>query len=187
MAYAKFTLNRDKLAAAVIYLAERSVEDRNFGEAKLVKLLYSSDCASFFQRWEPITGATYLHLAEGPCPQGWDYERQRLIDVGAIREVIAKDADGGCLKRIAPGEMSKPAILTDAELGLIAEQQEQYADCTAGDIDEYIRRATSWADTKRGEEMPYEWSMFSRPALTADTMERGRKIVAEYVKQRELL
>ena len=44
-----FDLRLDKLTEAVVYLVNRSQNDPNFGETKLVKLLYYADCAAYLQ------------------------------------------------------------------------------------------------------------------------------------------
>ncbi len=182
MEYAKFQLCPEKLDEAVIYLAERSADDPNFGEAKLLKLLYYSDCASFFRCWEPITGATYIHLAGGPCPQGWESAKRQLLDKGAISEANAVMPDGNHRPRIVAKRAAKPEILTGAERAFIDQQQQGFANCAASDIDEHIRRVTGWEMTKVGEEMPYELSMFSQPVPTDDVIERGNRIIADFIK-----
>ena len=182
MEYQRFTLNPEKLDEAVIYLAERSANDPDFDAAKLVKLLYCADCASFFRRWQPITGATYIHLASGPCPQGWETTRHRLLREGIIQEVPADVTGDGHRKRIVARRKANSAILTDAERAFIDDQRREFAGCAASDIDEYIHRITGWEMTQVGEEIPYELSIFRRPVLTADTIERGRRIAAEHIK-----
>ena len=68
--YIRFFTNPDKLSAAIVYLAQRSLHDDHFGETKLVKLLYYADCAAYHRTGEPITGTTYIRMDHGPYPTG---------------------------------------------------------------------------------------------------------------------
>ena len=67
--YIRFFTNPDKLSAAIVYLAQRSLHDDHFGETKLVKLMYYADCAAYQRTGEPITGTTYIPHGSWSIPR----------------------------------------------------------------------------------------------------------------------
>ena len=182
MEYQKFSLCPDKLAEAALYLAERSANDPNFGETKLVKMLYFADCAAYARHGAPITGATYVHMEHGPYPQDWRSTKERLIAGGEVRE-ITRDIPGGYRQcQLAANRQARTETLTAAERACLDIQLREFASFNAAAIEEYSHRILGWRETKTGETIPYELSMFHWPTLTDDARERGRRIVAEYTE-----
>ena len=183
--YVRFSRRPDKLAEAVIYLSERSANDPNFGETKLVKLLYFADCAAYFRRGNPITGATYVHLPHGPYPDNWQSAKANLINRGEVRE-IRNDAPNGYRRhQLAANRPAQSGILTDEERSFLDDQLRQFAGFTGADIEEYSHRVFGWQVTDIGEVIPYELSMFSTPTLTDDVRQRGRRIIDDFIKWRK--
>src|SRR4051794_10218865 len=68
-----------RLGELILYIARRSQADRWFGKVKLAKLLAFSDFYAFGHVREPITGATYIKLPEGPVPERFYDVLTRLI------------------------------------------------------------------------------------------------------------
>ena len=172
-----FPLQWDKLAAAVVYLAERSRHDDAFGETKLVKLLYYADCAAFQRTGKPITGATYIHMEHGPYPENWQPIRRRLESEGAIR-VIAENVAGGYQRhRAIAGASARAEALSDEECTFLNEQLRRFSDFNAAQIEEYSHDELGWHITTQGEVIPYETSGIRRPGPPdEETKARGRRI-----------
>lgn len=61
--------NREKFRNLILYIADRSRDDRKFGATKLNKILYFSDFEAYGLWGEAITGATYMRLDRGPVPR----------------------------------------------------------------------------------------------------------------------
>ena len=94
IAQKNFSQDLGKLIEAALYLSERSENDPNFGTAKLVKLLYYSDCAAYILDGTPITGTTYLHFPHGPYPENWHRVRERMEQSGDAT-VLRESAGAG--------------------------------------------------------------------------------------------
>src|SRR4051812_14637834 len=58
-----------KLRELILYIAESSVDDADFGITKLNKILFNADFTAFGRRGEAITGVDYQHLQFGPAPR----------------------------------------------------------------------------------------------------------------------
>ena len=184
MEYQRFSLSPDKLAEAVLYLAERSASDPNFGETKLVKMLYFADCAAYARHGAPITGATYVHMEHGPYPQDWRATKERLVAGGLVREIHTQTRGGYRQHQLAANRQARAEILTAAERACLDLQLQEFAGFNAVDIEDYSHRILGWQETKTGEIIPYELSLFCQPTLTDEARERGRRIVAEYTEWR---
>src|SRR5437868_14530692 len=63
------TFHEDKLAELILYIAERSEHDKEFGKTKLLKLIAYSDFGAYQRLGRPITGAHYRKLPHGPAPR----------------------------------------------------------------------------------------------------------------------
>jgi len=61
--------NEEKLAELILYVCHKSEADERFGATKLNKILFYSDFAAYRQLGQPITGADYQNLEEGPAPR----------------------------------------------------------------------------------------------------------------------
>lgn len=172
-----FSPDPDKIAAAVAYLAQRSINDDNFGELKLVKLLYYADCAAYQRTGKPITGVTYVHMPHGPYPDDWPAMLERLEAEQAITTLKEYAPKGYWTRRPAAGDAATTVALTEKERSFLGEQLQQFADFSAAEIEEYSHDELAWGATTQGEVMPYELSGIRRPGPPdAETKARGRRI-----------
>lgn len=173
-----FSPDPDKIAAAVAYLAQRSVNDNNFGELKLVKLLYYADCAAYQRTGKPITGTTYIKMPHGPYPDRWQTTIGDLESSGTVR--LSRESAGNeyVRKHWLPGENAATAALTEQDKRLLDEQLRQFSEFNGAEIEEYSHGELAWDAAREREAMPYELSGIRRPALPpdAETIARGRRI-----------
>ena len=174
----KFSPDPDKLAAAVAYLAQRSINDDNFGELKLVKLLYYADCAAYQRTGKPMTGTTYIKMAHGPYPDRWQETVGILESSGTVRLSRERVGDEYVRKRWLPGENAATDALTEQDKRLLDEQLREFAKFNGVDIEEYSHDELAWHVAREREAMPYELSGIRRPPLPPDedTVARGRRI-----------
>jgi len=172
-----FPLEWGKLAAAVSYLTERSRNDEHFGFAKLVKMLYYADCAAYIRSGRPITGATYVHMPNGPYPDDWPAMLERLEAEQAIKVLKEYAAKGYWMRRPIVEGSAVTDALTEKEQGFLDEQLRRFADFSAVEIEEYSHDELAWGATAQGEMMPYELSGIRRPGPPdEETIARGRRI-----------
>src|ERR1035438_1799628 len=86
--------DQEKLGELIVYISEKSTNDPRFGATKLNKLLYFSDFLAFANFGNPITGAIYRHLKQGPAPRHLEEVRDRLASSGAI-EIVERNLKNG--------------------------------------------------------------------------------------------
>ena len=173
-----FSPDPDKIAAAVAYLAQRSINDDNFGELKLVKLLYYADCAAYQRTGKPITGTTYVKMPHGPYPNRWQTTIGELESSGTVR--LARESAGNehVRKHWLPGENAATTALTEEDKRLLDEQLRQFAKFNGAEIEEYSHGELAWDAARELEAIPYELSGIRRPVLPPDseTVARGHRI-----------
>ena len=168
----------DKIAAAVAYLAQRSINDDNFGEIKLVKLLYYADCAAYQRTGKPITGTTYVKMPHGPYPDRWQTTIADLESSGTVRLSRESVENEYVRKHWLPGENATTSALTEQDKKLLDEQLRQFAEFNGVEIEEYSHGELAWDAAREREAMLYELSGIRRPSLPpdAETVARGRRI-----------
>lgn len=172
----RFQLQWDKLKAAVAYLAERSLHDDNFGETKLVNLLYYADCAAYVRTGKPITGSNYVHIMDGPSPEDWNSIVGQLEREEAVR--INPDDNQGGYRRWRPATAGTTCTdaLTERERTFLDEQLRRFAEFNAVQIEVYSQDEVAWRTTELGHIIPWELTGFRMPKLTDDVKERGQRI-----------
>lgn len=169
-----FKLQKDKLFEAVLYLAERSLDDPNLGIIKLTKLLYFTDVAAYQKRGEPITGVTYLHFPHGPHPKNWHKLRREMELAGDIEALY----DHGPISRryrIRPKRPARLETLSADDRAILDEQLEKFASFNTSGVEEHSQYGLGWLVTEDGEPIPWEVSgMMDPPDSINDTMRRIR-------------
>ena len=178
------SITPEKLAEAVIHLCKQSSEDPNFGEAKLVKLLYFADCGAFENSGEPITGSTYLHLQNGPHPEHWAAIKSGMESEGDIT-VKTENAPGGYeRKRTVANRPLRPGILSAEEIAELDRQLARFAPFNAGEMTGYSRRTLGWRATQPLEQIPHQGSRFSAPVKDAALLEEAQRTLDEESRRR---
>lgn len=170
-----FTLQKDKLVEAVIYLAERSADDPNFGLTKLTKLLYFADAAAYRKHGVPITGATYLHFPHGPYPANWHQLRREMQAAGDVRVDYDQSQGGSHRYWLRPNRAARLEALSAADCAILDEQLDQFAHCNDAGIIEHSQYGLGWLATEDGEPISYAMSGWAAPPADARTAEKRRQ------------
>ncbi len=175
----QFEPDTKKLTAAVVHLIDGSKADPNFGETKLVKLLYFADCAAFWRKGAPITGMIYVHNQFGPYPQEWYVQKRQMQAAGVVR--IDRETVYGNYPRhrwTVVGEIENE-LLSHDEREILDQQLERFSRFNASGIVEYSHQEIAWLSTDIGEPMAYEMSGFAAPPLSSDEREMGERLADE--------
>lgn len=173
----RFQLQWDKLKAAVAYLAERSIRDENFGQVKLVKLLYYADCAAYLRTGRPLTGANYVRQEHGPYPEDWRSITKQLERDGVVRIHSEEIPDGSRRRRAVPAGASSGYSLTEQERTFLDDQLRRFAEFNAAQIEEYSHDEAAWQTTEPGRVIPWELAGFRIPSPPdEETKARGQRI-----------
>ena len=114
----KVAYDEGKLTELVMYVADRLREDRAGGATKLNKILFFADFAHVRRTGEPITGAQYQKLRQGPAPRRIKPVRDALVAAGAAN-VVREEFLGYELHRLVPLRTPDLSVFTKVELDTI--------------------------------------------------------------------
>ena len=151
------TFNAEKFRELLVYVARKCEADPTFGPIKLNKIFYYADFAAFRQLGEPITGATYYRLWEGPAPREMVAERRALI-AGGDAKIVKEQHFTGVLRRlvIAPGREPDRELFAPGELKIVDQVVAFFWGRSAREVAEYSQRETGYLIVKDGQSIHYE-------------------------------
>lgn len=147
-----------KFRNLMLYLAYLCREDPYFGAVKLNKMLYYCDFIAFSRLGEPITGASYQKLSEGPAPRLLLRERNRLIEAEEAKLEL-RPYFAYVQQRLVPIPEDQSHLekeFSSEEIGVITEVHRAMLHMTARDASELSHREVGWILAYPGEIIPYE-------------------------------
>jgi hypothetical protein len=169
-----------RLRELILYIAEKSADDPNFGAIKLNKVLFFADFIHYMQTGKPITGVKYMHLKNGAVPQRMIPIRDEML---AEREIhITK-------KQVYAFEQQRVVPLRSANI------DEYFKAGEIALVDEIIRvlwgknakeasilsHGTAWKVFSDDRELiPYEAALLSDDGITADDISRTGELALKY-------
>jgi len=165
----------EKLRELIVYVAHKSVGDRNFGMTKLNKILFFADFTAYQRNGRSITGAVYQHLDQGPCPQQLV---PALADLkrGALKEV-KESTYVGVRRRLIPTRSADTSLFAGDEIALIDEIIDILAPMTNTEVSELSHRTMAWRLTEDRQEVPYGTALIDH-SLPSDADVKWLKGVA---------
>lgn len=125
--------NLEKLKQLVIYIANKSKDDENFGMIKLNKLLYFSDFEAYRMLGKSITEIEYRKLEEGPVPFSIQEAMDELSDFGLIKVEQIRRFKYTQFKTIPTAE-ADTELFAPEELEIVDRIIEQYKHFNATEI-----------------------------------------------------
>lgn len=168
--------NREKYQKLVQYIVQRFASKDNtggevdpyFGAVKLNKLLFFCDFTAYSRWFEPITGATYIHLREGPVVDNWKGERALMTNRGVVAMDTVEFFDYR-QHRLRPTASTPSAetLMEDfspRERALIDEVCHALRHMSAREVTELSHKHLGWRMTDHLEPIPYESALFRDPA-----------------------
>ena len=149
--------NSEKFRELILYIADQSRDDRWFGAVKLNKILYFCDFQAFAWLHEPITGATYARLREGPAPRQLMRERRALLDEG-LASIETQQVFRYTQQRLVPTRRGCELGngFTESEKEVIIEVLGFLKPMTAKEVSDLSHEEVGWILAQDGETIPYE-------------------------------
>ena len=160
---ANIAFDEKKFADLVLYVAHRCRNDERFGSVKLSKILYYCDFEAHRRFFEPITGATYVKMGEGPVPRGFHKARRSLISAGEARVEI-RPVHSYHEERLVPtsDDVQLGTSFSDDERSLIDEVIEQLRPMTGKEASDLSHGEFGWQSAEFYEPIHYATSMIAR-------------------------
>jgi hypothetical protein len=168
----------EKFAELMLYVADRSVDDPDFGATKLNKILFFSDFMAYDKFGKSITGAIYQKLDHGPAPRPLLPIQQDLIQNGdaVITPVSRYNFTQKRFTALREADIDK---FSGEEVALVSQVIEILLGKNASQVSEMSHRFDGWRLAEDGEEIPYFTVHLHPPKLTAEAVERGLRVAKE--------
>lgn len=171
----RFHINDRKFEELILYIAERSETDPNFGDTKLNKILFFSDMTAFVRRGQPITGHLYKKEKYGPVAKALLPVRKRMISENACatRSKAVATREQTRTISLRPPNLS---IFDAEEIAIVDEIIALFWDQKAIEVSDLSHRLPAWIIKEIGEEIPYEAVFIDRRELTPREEQRAAEI-----------
>lgn len=174
----KITYDRNKFAELVLYIADQSVDDPNFGGTKLNKILYFSDVLAYAKLGAPVTGAAYQKLKFGPAPRGLLPVRDELEAKGDL--AVAPKAAYTPQRVVA---LRKPnlSLFSAEEISLVDHVMKAFSGVGARRVSDFSHEFCGWQVAQTGEDIPYESFFWGAPEdTTAEDVTEAEVVAKEF-------
>jgi len=183
-----FDFDADKFKELIVYIAERCQKDPTFGAIKLNKILYYSDFAAYRIEGQPITGATYRKLSEGPAPKEMIKARDELIESGRLR-MEHRPYFTRIQKRLVleDDQSANREIFSPTERDIVNEVIEFFYGKSAREVSDYSHREPGWRVAEEMGDIPYDTAWLSGAPRAQETEEVAIRIGKQILTARERL
>ena len=158
----------ERLAELIMYVAQRSLGDPRFGSTKLNKILFFADFEAYRRTGQSITGATYQHLPQGPCP----HQLLPVIDSELAGDArwVERSTYAGTQRQLIPLREARVELFTGPEVAIIEEVLTELMPLTNSQVSQRSHETVAWRLTNRLDEIPYGMALLSNEPPTEDDL-----------------
>lgn len=162
------------------YVAKKSIDDPQFGNMKLAKILCWSDFLMYAWHGESITGAVYRKYEHGPAPEAlWDAEDD-LTKSGEGVMIEVQREPGKVQKRLVSIGTPRLEIFDGRAIAIVDWVIEQLRNEDSGRVSKMSHeRLVGWIVAREGEEIPYSTILISPDPATDEDVRRGQELAKE--------
>lgn len=187
---------QQKFRELILYISQKCADAPSFGATKLNKILFYSDFEAFYRFGEPITGAPYRRLKNGPAPKALLPARRQLEAEGALRlqkpdnyDEMPDDAIGFAIGPRGPNfsehrtvALRAPYldIFTDAELEVVDYIIQEFWDDTNTSSSKRSHNDIKWLSRNDMDDIPYEAAYLDAPVYSEAEITRTRELAKEF-------
>ena len=173
------SFDESKFRELILYVASESQSDPRFGMVKLNKILYYSDFEAYRRLGEPITGATYRKMVEGPAPLQMIAQRRIMLDSGEVSMGYQHYFTGG-LPRIVPQRPAMRELFASEELEVVDQVIAGMWHMTEREAAEFSQRELGWLAAQAGEEIPYPTAWLSPGPVPQEAEEHAAELAGRF-------
>jgi hypothetical protein len=161
--------NAKRFDELVLYIAERTKDDKNFGSIKLAKVLFYSDLEAYRELGAPITGAEYQKWEYGPYPPKLEASRQMLKSAGRARPVKGGSykADRLIPTRVRPADLQAVGISSE-QTAIVDAWIVRVERGSANEISEASHDHPGYQMVDENEAIPYQAAFLAEHPPTDD-------------------
>jgi hypothetical protein len=164
----------------VLYIAERTQDDKSFGSTKLAKVLFFSDFEAFRDLGAPITGAEYQKWAYGPYPPQLKPARKGLEYASRARVIKGRDyrADRLIPTRIGPADLRAVGISAEQQ-AIVDRWITRIGRETASEISDFSHEHPGYQMVEDNEPIPYEAAFLAELPPSNDEIAKATRVARE--------
>jgi len=144
----------EKFKNLILYVSKKSENDRRFGAVKLNKILYYADFDAYRRLGQPITGATYQCLDEGPAPRELVPVRDSMI--GESIKIESVPVARFTRQRIVALTDPDESLFTEAELRIVDQVMEAMRPMNGAQVTELSHTEPGWIQAETSDDIEYE-------------------------------
>lgn len=172
--------DEQKFKNLILYIAQRSEDDPNFGATKINKILFFADFDAFAKTGKPITGARYQRLPQGPAPRALLPVKKEMLADGSINEREVLRHSTYQQKRIVANKNTNMDLFTGEEIAVVDAVIARLRPETARRVSDLSHERDGWSLAENGEEIPYFTAILhdGPVELTAEHLEYCKDAVA---------
>lgn len=166
----------ERLGELMLYIAQQSEDDPDFGATKLNKILFNIDFIAYARRAEPVTGQEYQHLPQGPCVRRLAPVQQMLEEKGraAVQETLRGPYVQKRLLALRDPDLSG---FSGDEIALVDYVIRALRGANAREVSDWSHEFIGWKVTRDYETIPYETVYLNdRTPPTEADLQYGRQL-----------
>ncbi len=167
------TYNPLKFQELVLYVAQQSEGDPNFGKTKLNKILFFVDFLGYGIFGRSVTGATYQRRDFGPVPREIAAARRALLDQGAATIEFQRRFNYP-QERLIAKRGANLSVFSPDERRLVDDVIHELWRHSAISVSALTHREMGWRFADDREVIPYNTVFLSARGLTATDEAHGR-------------
>ncbi len=158
--------DEEKFKELLLYVADKSADDPNFGATKLNKILFFCDLFAYAALGSPITGVEYQKLEYGPAPRRLRPLQRALEDSGAVK-VTPVSRSSFVQRRLVALREPKLELFSGPEIALIDNVIAALRTDTATSVSDFSHRwMPAWDSVRLYETIPYSIAYWGPPNLS---------------------
>ncbi|MGI9107709.1 MAG: Panacea domain-containing protein [Pyrinomonadaceae bacterium] len=168
----------DRLREVILYIAARCESHENFGAVKLNKILFFADYISYLSYGEPITGAQYQKLPNGPAPVYLVPIRKQMEAVGDI--AIRQEAFFFKTQhRIIALRAPKLDMFKARDIALLEDVIDVCKTRSATHLSD-MSHGLAWKVADEKEVIPYVAALLDNHGINAQDIEEAQQLIQEH-------
>jgi len=173
----------EKFKELILYIAQESEYDPNFGATKLNKILFFCDFLAYRAHGRSISGQRYFKLPYGPAPRSLKPAISELVAEDSCIE-IEKIRFGRPQKRVIARREANVEAFTPTEIALTGSVIRALWDNSAQEVSELSHHFIGWQMAETYEDIPYEAIFLGDPrdfVLTEEEIAHGQQLALEEI------
>ena len=175
-----FTFDKERFKDLILLISELCASDPTYGTVKLNKILYFADFMAYRELGQPITGATYFKLQEGPAPREFLLARRELVDEGRLVIEHRPYLNGVQKRPVVAGPGPPHNQFRDDELQIVSSIVDYFRGMSARDVSDISHREPGWMLAEDREDIPYESAWLSQDPVDQSDEALARQMADNY-------